>query len=312
MADRLPQSRLQCADVEHLGYGLYRDRAAPALTWADVGLDEPPHGQGPGFLRALLESTEGILSHQSAAHLYGIPLPPWLAGGPEGGHDEDDDRWKVQVTGPGMHLRSRREGVAGHRRRLTAGDVVVRHGLTCTSPERTWLDLAALFRVGQEEHLVVAGDHLVKHPWGDGGRRKPISTPARLRDALYQSPRFKGIRLARAALPHVRVGADSPTETIVRLRLVDAGLPEPDLQVHATELASDPYPADLGYREVRIALQYDGKHHLHPEQRAIDARRDAWFARHGWVVIRITAEDLQDDLRDVIWQIKVHLVRLAA
>lgn len=282
------------------------------LTWADVGLEEPPHGRDPGFLRALLESTEGILSHQSAAHLYGIPLPPWLAGGPEGGHDEDDGRWKVQITGPGMHLRSRREGVAGHRRQLTAADVVVRHGLTCTSAERTWLDLAALFRVGQEEHLVVAGDHLVKHPWVDGGRREPISTPARLRDALDQAGRFKGIRLARAALPLVRVGADSPSESTVRLRLVDAGLPEPDLQVHATELASDPYPADLGYREARIALQYDGKHHDEPEQRAIDARRDAWFVRHGWVVIRITAEDLRDDLRDVIGQIKVHLVRLAA
>lgn len=300
LAGGVPEGRLRAIDLERIGHGLYRPRSADVAGWADLGVPDPPHGQDPAYLTALLEVTGGTLSHESAAHLYGIPLPPWLA--------EERD---VQITGPGPELRSRRAGIAGHRRPLQPADVVVRHGLACTSPERTWLDLASRLRPVQEDHLVIAGDHLVKHPWADGRRHEPIATPSSLLQAMHRVGRFKGVRLARAALPHIRVGADSPAETLVRLRLVDAGLPEPALQVHATGLVRDPYPADLGYPHARIALQYDGAHHRTPEQQAVDARRDAWFVRHGWTVIRITAEDLADDLRDVVQQVRDHLARHA-
>ncbi|GAA1124518.1 hypothetical protein GCM10009670_14890 [Citricoccus alkalitolerans] len=226
--------RLLASDVQRFAHGLYRHRPLELRRWADLGLPDPEHGLDPQSLAALLEATGGALSHQSAAHLYRIPLPPWLA-------DEPD----LQITGPGPELRSRRPGISGHRRPLDPADVVVRHGLPCTGPERTWLDLASLLRPGQEAHLVAAGDHLVKHPWLNGGRMEPVSTPWDLERALIRVGRFKGVRLARAALPRIRVGADSPTETLVRLTLVDAGLPEPELQVHATSLPGDPYPADL-------------------------------------------------------------------
>lgn len=288
--------RLLASDVDRFAHGLYRHRPLELPRWAELGLPDPEHGLDPQSLAALLDVTGGALSHQSAAHLYGIPLPPWLA-------DEPD----LQITGPGPELRSRRPGITGHRRPLDPADVVLHHGLPCTSPERTWLDLASLLRPGQEAHLVAAGDHLVKHPWLNGGRMEPVSTPGDLERALHRGGRFKGVRLARAALPRVRVGADSPTETLVRLMLVDAGLPEPELQVNATALDGDPYPADLGFREAKIALQYDGEHHRSPEQQLIDARRDAWFERHGWIVIRITVADLKDDLRDVIRQVRARL-----
>ena len=296
LATGLTEGRLRASDLERLGYGLYRHVSVALPDWTALGLPDPAHGVGPGHLAALLEATGGALSHQSAAHLFGIPLPPWLA-------DEPD----LQITGPGPELRSRRPGVTGHRRPLSPADVVVRHGLPCTSAERTWLDLASLLRLGQEDSLVVAGDHLVKHPWVKGGRLEPVSTPGDLERAFRRVGRFKGVRLARAALPRIRVGADSPTETLVRLMLVDEGLPEPELQVHATALDADPYPADLGFREAKIALQYDGEHHRTSEQQLIDARRDAWFERHGWIVIRITVEDLRDDLRDVIRQVRACL-----
>ncbi|MFC4429519.1 hypothetical protein [Citricoccus alkalitolerans] len=43
----------------------------------------------------------------------------------------------------------------------------------------------------------------------------------------------------------------------------------------------------------------------------IDSRRDAWFERHGWIVIRITVADLKDDLRDVIRQVRARLAQPA-
>lgn len=297
----VPSRRLSAADLERFAYGLYRRRADSWQPWSELGLPDPGHELDPPSLTALLGATGGVLSHQSAAHLYGIPLPPWL-----------EDETNVQITGPGEALRSRRLGVTGHRRPLGPADVVPYHGLSWTTPERTWLDLASLMKPGQEELLVAAGDHLVKHPWVDGRREKPWTTTVRLEQVFRRTGRFKGVRLARAALPLIRVGADSPTETLVRLCLVEAGLPEPELQVYATALATDPYPADLGYREARIALQYDGEHHRTPEQQLIDVRRDAWFLQRGWLVIRITVEDLRDDLRTVVQQIRHQLSSLAA
>ncbi|MFC7401299.1 endonuclease domain-containing protein [Citricoccus sp. GCM10030269] len=288
-------------DVESFGRGLYRTVDEPRLSWADVGLSEAGHGIDPQSLAAVLSATQGALSHQSAAHLYGVPLPPWL-----------EDEPTAHITGSGPELRSRRPGITGHRRPLSRADVVMVHGLVCTTPERTWLDLASLLRPGMGDHLVAAGDHLVKHPWVGGQREPPWTTPGRLHHGLERIGRFKGVRLARAALPLIRVGADSPTETMVRLTLIDAGLPEPELQIRATGFSGDPYPADLGYREAKIALQYDGEHHRSAEQQLIDARRDAWFIRHGWTVIRITADDLQDDLRTVIRQLRSLLADIAA
>ncbi|QCU77060.1 DUF559 domain-containing protein [Citricoccus sp. SGAir0253] len=300
LADGLPEGRLRAGDLERIGHGLYRSRAAPLGDWSGIGLPPPPHGVAPGHLASLLEATGGALSHQSAAHVYGIPLPPWL--------QEETD---IQVTGPSPVLRSRRPGTRGHRRPLDPADVVVHHGMPCTTPERTWLDLASLLRPGQDDLLVAAGDHLVKHPWVEGRREMPWTTRERLERVFRRTGRFKGVRLARAALPLIRVGADSPAETLVRLALVAAGLPEPALQVHATDLPADRYPADLGYREARIALQYDGDHHRDPAQQEVDARRDAWFVRHGWLVIRITVQDLRDDLRDVVRRIQGRFAALA-
>ena len=49
---------------------------------------------------------------------------------------------------------------------------------------------------------------------------------------------------------------------MLRLAMVDAGLPEPNLQL--TLRSGDPLSpsADLGYRAQRLAIQYDGGHHL--------------------------------------------------
>lgn len=55
------------------------------------------------------------------------------------------------------------------------------------------------------------------------------------------------------------------------------------------------FSADLGYRSIRVAIQYDGDHHLTDEQRRRDARRDAEFRAAGWVVVIVTAEDRHDD-----------------
>lgn len=186
------------------------------------------------------------------------------------GHDEDPVPWPPEEA---------------------ADDVVEIHGIRTTSVERAWLDLAALRPRGPRDPLVIAGDARVNRPWADGQRSDPVTTPERLREALRRTGRFKGVRLAREALHLVRVGADPPPETELRLALIEAGLPEPELQVPGDPQDRFAPIVDLGYRAWRLALQYDGEHHRSREQQARDARRDGWLQDHGWRSLRLTADD---------------------
>lgn len=288
LAEGMPDRRLGAQDLERLTQGVYRNRSAPVLGWRQLFLDEPAHGLDPWSVAALLEVSQGTLSHQSAAHLYRVPLPDRV-------HDD-----ALHVTGPAPGRRSRRERITGHRRPLDPADVVQRHGIPVTSPERTWLDIASLLGPHEVEDLVVAGDHLVNHPWVDGGRRAPLTTPEKIGHSLARIGRFKGARLARAALPHVRVGADSPPETRLRLALIGAGLPEPELQAPPAGEDHSGFTTDLAYRKWMIAIQYDGAHHRTPHQQTMDALRDQYFSERGWLVVRVTGHDLRNGFRRVI------------
>jgi hypothetical protein len=76
---------------------------------------------------------------------------------------------------------------------------VLHDGVRVTSPARTWLDLVSLMTV---DDLIAVGDSLVC---------------------------IRGMRTARLALPEIRVGADSPRETRMRLILARSGPGEPAL-----------------------------------------------------------------------------------
>jgi hypothetical protein len=76
--------------------------------------------------------------------------------------------------------------------------------------------------------------------------------------------------------------------------LVLAGLPEPrtNVGVHAEDGLWLARP-DLSHPELRIALEYDGRHHLlDDEQWARDIGRKEALDRRGWRVIVVTVRDL--------------------
>ena len=51
-----------------------------------------------------------------------------------------------------------------------------------------------------------------------------------------------------------------------------------------------PFIADFACLTRRLVIELDGRPHEEPEQQAHDARRDAWFSRHGWRVLRLDNE----------------------
>lgn len=155
------------------------------------------------------------------------------------------------------------------------------------------------------DHLVAIGDELVRIPrLGLEGRAEPYSCLEQLRTLVAGHPNLQGVVRARQALDLMRIGADSAPETFLRLAMLDAGLPEPELQILLRPADARSPSADLGYRRRRLAIQYDGGHHLLELQKLSDRRRNKAFEAAGWTVVIVRKEDLDDGFSGAIKEIK--------
>ncbi|WP_309074845.1 DUF559 domain-containing protein [Paenarthrobacter sp.] len=242
--------------------------------------------------RSLSAATPGAwISHVTAARLQGTCLPPWLS-----------DSNELHLSKP-RHLPSvRRKGVIGHT--VVAAEDEIEHvqGIWMSTRARTWLDLARRLPV---RDLVCMGDELIRIPRPDfEGRETPFTTLEALRKLVERHKNLQGVVRAREALGLMRVGADSAPESLLRLAMLDAGIPEPELQVQLRP--NDPFSpsADLGFRVRRVALQYDGGHHFDQEQIFSDRRRDKAFEAAGWTVLKFGKNDLADNFSSATQKIK--------
>lgn len=68
----------------------------------------------------------------------------------------------------------------------------------------------------------------------------------------------------------------------------------------------------MGYRSLKLVIQYEGAHHDDEAQRLRDARRDRAFRDAGWTIILVRVEDLRDDFSAVIREIRSHLASAAS
>ncbi|WP_427017155.1 endonuclease domain-containing protein [Pseudarthrobacter sp. P1] len=221
-------------------------------------------------------------SHLTAARLHGIPLPYWA--------EHEAEARTIHLMRPGMAANPRRRGVKGHRGALAETERTEVRGVPATSLARTWLDLAGILSL---DELVAAGDHLVcEHHHGDRWDRPPRLPLGELATYIGGKGPVRNIGRARSALALLRVGADSPPETYLRLMLARSGLPDfvPDCPV--SDDAEPPAWTDLGCPDYRICAEYEGAHHATPAQQAADRRRDDVVARAGWRQIKIYARDM--------------------
>jgi hypothetical protein len=176
-------------------------------------------------------------------------------------------------------------------------------GVRVTSPERTFLDLAAVLAL---DDLVAAGDALVsEHGPEFPSPRDALSSIEALDRMLFHHPGARNIRRAREALEFVRVGADSPPETHLRLAVVRGGLPEPKLNHVVWGPAGTPelWP-DAAYPAYGVALQYDGIHHGEAGQHLRDIHRARTTDRLGWVEVRVSKDDLTGEHPAVVGRVR--------
>lgn len=90
----------------------------------------------------------------------------------------------------------------------------------------------------------------------------------------------------------------------MRLALIHAGLPEPELQLVLDPSKPVTPDGDMGYRQWRLVLHYDGAPHDDEAQKLVDAWRNNGWHGAGWAQLWATVEDYRDDFRRVIHEVR--------
>lgn len=154
-------------------------------------------------------------------------------------------------------------------------------GIRTTSPPQTFLDLA---RSLEFVDLLVLGDSLVR--WTDW-------SPAHMRQFVAESTAH-GARRAREVAALIRSRVDSPNESRLRLLIVSGGLPEPVVNPEVrVARRSAIRKIDLCYEEWKVAVEFDGRHHVQREQQwDADILRREELEAMGWRFVIITSTEL--------------------
>ncbi|MFQ1003530.1 type IV toxin-antitoxin system AbiEi family antitoxin domain-containing protein [Modestobacter sp. SSW1-42] len=226
------------------------------------------------------------VSHASAARLAGLLAPR----GAEADHVSltDEQQWR---TG---------RGYAVMRAALPAHHVRVDGRFRTTGPARTLVDCARSWSL---EDAVIAMDAAL---------HSEEVTEAELRTAVLEQTHWAGIGAAARAAGLADGRAESPLETLGRLRMLGSGLPAPELQMDLHGPRGFVGRVDAWWEDAAVAVEFDGlvkytdpfdgrsaAQVLWEEKRREDELRDL-----GVRVLRIVSADLGE-----AWPVKVARLR---
>lgn len=228
------------------------------------------------WLAAVLASGEGaLLSHRSAAALWGLMRPRWSP---------------VEVTS--CHGRAGRDDLLLHRSRVEVDERAVEAGIPVTSLPRTLLDLAE----------VIDGVRL-KRAFEEADRLKLLRIPA-LEQVCARAGRRKGLIALRHLLntAHEPVNGRSPLENRFAEFCLEhlADLPAPLTNVSILDQEVDAY-----WPGHRLVVELDGfGYHGHRAAFERDRARDAAMQAEGYRVIRLTHRQLETEALRISTQLR--------
>ena len=84
----------------------------------------------------------------------------------------------------------------------------------------------------------------------------------------------------------IRVGSDSPRESLLRLAIVRSGLPEPELNV-----------------------EYEGASHNEEAQIVRDIARSERYGELGWTEVRISKRHMVNDAKPAVAKVRTALIQ---
>ncbi|MDJ0318534.1 type IV toxin-antitoxin system AbiEi family antitoxin domain-containing protein [Arthrobacter antibioticus] len=230
-------------------------------------------------IAAHFKATRGnsLYSHVSAARLLGLYV--WNADA------------IIHVTTPSScSATSAVPGVRVHRRALEAGaHQQIRHPrlgtVRVTRLEQTIVDCA------RTESFVTAV--II----GDCGLHNGASLEV-MHQLLSMLTGRRGVRAARRVLEALSIGSESAGETRLRLAVAEMDVPQPEYQVWL-RAAGNNYRVDGAWRDIKLALEFDGKTKYFAYKRTEDAiyeerLRERELMEEGWSFLRVEWKHLAE------------------
>lgn len=197
----------------------------------------------------------------------------------------------VSLFRPAGHGRLRNGLCSSGERSFGRDDVVAVEGLAVTTPIRTAWDIG---RFAPRDLAIGALDALLR--MGD------FSQPE-LQAGVEQFRKQRGVVQLRDLAPLADGRSQSTGESVLRLRWHDLpSLPPPEPQVPILDArGNEIYYLDLGVRELRFAVEYDGEEfHSSDEDVAHDRARRRWIEQNrGWIIKAVRKDNLFGPSRDV-------------
>lgn len=273
-------SRLARPDMRRPFHGVRGSSAEPDRSLLERCLDYAPRLAAWQFF-----------SHETVFGLIGAPTPEWPY------------RPAVHVSAHRPAREPRTAGIVGHRlQRREIATIVLPNGLPIEHPVRAWRQAGTLWAI---DDLVAAADFLIS----DRGR-PPIAAAHELSAEVEAFGDMRG-GILRRALTQVRGGVRSPRETRLRLLLVRAGLPEPEINWSlGDERGVAVAEVDLAYPRWRVAAEYDGRVHAHDAaQFAKDADRWDLIRSLGWDHVRILNHHMRNGGAPAVARVRSALIR---
>jgi very-short-patch-repair endonuclease len=176
--------------------------------------------------------------------------------------------------------------------KLASGEITTVEGIRVTTADRTVVDIARM--LPRMDALATV----------DAALRIGACTPESLAHQLEQQRRLRGIVAARQLVSFGNGLAESPMESRLRMRILDAALPMPALQWHVTDrFGGFSYRLDLAWPKWRVGVEYDGAGHLERSQQRHDIARRTWLAHAGWTMLWATDRDVYLDHRRFLRQL---------
>ena len=170
-------------------------------------------------------------------------------------------------------------GIAVRTDQLSSGETLIARALPVTTPARTAFDLGRrlplLDGVQRIDALMNATDVKV----------------AAVEDVIARHPGVRGLRRLRETPAFVDGGAESPYESLTRMRLVQAGFPRPETQIEVRDEHGRVFARiDMGWRDYLVGVDFEGAHHwTDPRQRNWDVERYARLPELGWLDTSVTS-----------------------
>jgi hypothetical protein len=256
-----------------------------------------------GYLRRLLKgvyvATQVPDSLELRAAALALVAPPgavvvdWTAAWLHVGLLRPGDHLTVPPVSLFLHAgkgRLRNDLVASGERTFRRADLCRVGDVLVTKPIRTAWDLGRLCR---RDLAIGALDALLR----GGG-----FTHEELLDGVERFRRQRGVRQLRQLAPLADARAESPGESVLRLRWLDAGItpaPEPQVPILG-DSGRVRYWVDLGVPELRFGCEYDGEAFHGERERDRDEERREWIrSARGWIIVVARKEDVFGPTADV-------------